>query len=84
MTDTKDAVSARDFKTGVPWADLPDGGTIAGRVDGDEVVLARRGDRLFAVGAHCTHYHGPLKMERGTGSSFVDRVPPQSSPVRRA
>jgi NADPH-dependent 2,4-dienoyl-CoA reductase/sulfur reductase-like enzyme/nitrite reductase/ring-hydroxylating ferredoxin subunit len=39
---------------------LPDGGMIAGRVDDDEVILARRGDAVFAVGAHCTHYHGPL------------------------
>ena len=33
---------------------------VAGSVDGDDVVLARRGDEIFAVGAHCTHYHGPL------------------------
>ena len=33
---------------------------IVGRVGEDEVLLARAGDRFFAVGAHCTHYHGPL------------------------
>jgi NADPH-dependent 2,4-dienoyl-CoA reductase/sulfur reductase-like enzyme/nitrite reductase/ring-hydroxylating ferredoxin subunit len=33
---------------------------ILGHVGKDEVVLARTGDRFFAVGAHCTHYHGPL------------------------
>jgi len=33
---------------------------VAGRVDADDVILTRRGDALFAVGAHCTHYHGPL------------------------
>jgi NADPH-dependent 2,4-dienoyl-CoA reductase/sulfur reductase-like enzyme/nitrite reductase/ring-hydroxylating ferredoxin subunit len=33
---------------------------ISGIVGDDEVLLARRGDELFAVGAHCTHYHGPL------------------------
>lgn len=60
MTDTrKDAVSP-DFTRGVRFGDLPDGGMIAGRVDADQVVLARRGDALFAIGAHCTHYHGPL------------------------
>jgi NADPH-dependent 2,4-dienoyl-CoA reductase/sulfur reductase-like enzyme/nitrite reductase/ring-hydroxylating ferredoxin subunit len=33
---------------------------IAGRVGEDDVVLARRGDRFFALGAYCTHYHGAL------------------------
>jgi apoptosis-inducing factor 3 len=49
-----------DFKQGVSVRDLQDGGMIKGRVGEDEVVLARNGDHLFAVGAHCTHYHGPL------------------------
>jgi len=33
---------------------------IEGKVDGEDVILARRGDEFFAVGAGCTHYHGPL------------------------
>jgi nitrite reductase/ring-hydroxylating ferredoxin subunit len=33
---------------------------ILGQVDGEDVILVRRGDKLFAVGAACTHYHGPL------------------------
>ena len=49
-----------DFKGGFPLADLPDNGKVLGRVDGDEVLLVRRGDNLFAVGALCTHYHAPL------------------------
>jgi NADPH-dependent 2,4-dienoyl-CoA reductase/sulfur reductase-like enzyme/nitrite reductase/ring-hydroxylating ferredoxin subunit len=60
MSDAKDAGSVRDFRSGVPFADLPDGAMVVGRVDADDVLLARRGDALFAVGAHCTHYHGPL------------------------
>lgn len=60
MTDAKDAGSVRDFRSGVPFADLPDGGMVVGRVDADDVLLARRDNALFAVGAHCTHYHGPL------------------------
>ena len=39
---------------------LPDGGMVLGRVDTEDAILVRQGDRLFAVGAHCTHYHGPL------------------------
>jgi nitrite reductase/ring-hydroxylating ferredoxin subunit len=33
---------------------------LAGHVGEDAVLLARRGGELFAIGAHCTHYHGPL------------------------
>jgi 3-phenylpropionate/trans-cinnamate dioxygenase ferredoxin reductase subunit len=39
---------------------VPDGGIVSGRVGEDDVVLIRRGEALFAVGARCTHYHGPL------------------------
>jgi NADPH-dependent 2,4-dienoyl-CoA reductase/sulfur reductase-like enzyme/nitrite reductase/ring-hydroxylating ferredoxin subunit len=44
----------------VPAASLSSGGMLLGRVGDDEVLLARAGDRYFAVGAHCTHYHGAL------------------------
>src|SRR3954469_12802439 len=60
MSNAKDGGSARDLKSGVPFGDLPDGAMIVGRVDAEDVLLARHGDALFAVGAHCTHYHGPL------------------------
>jgi len=56
MTDT----SKPDFKIGFPADNLPDGGVVAGQVDGEDVILARRDDEFFAVGAFCTHYHGPL------------------------
>jgi len=49
-----------DLKAGFPFDKLKDGGMILGQVDGEDVILVRRGDKLFAVGAACTHYHGPL------------------------
>lgn len=49
-----------DFKNGIPSASIPDGGTLAGVADGEEVIVVRSGTEFFAVGAHCTHYHGPL------------------------
>ena len=49
-----------DFKSGFPAREVPDGGLVLGRVDDEAVLLARRGDEYFAVGASCTHYHGPL------------------------
>ncbi len=59
MADVEDA-SKPDLKNGVSLDGLADGGMIVGRVDDEDVILARRGDELFAVGAHCTHYHAPL------------------------
>src|SRR5262245_60983963 len=59
MSDAK-ADTKPDFTTGVAANDLKDGGLLLGRVGDDEVVLARAGSDVFAVGAHCTHYHGPL------------------------
>ena len=49
-----------DLKTGVPLADLADGAMLLGHADGESVLLARRGREIFAVGATCTHYSGPL------------------------
>jgi apoptosis-inducing factor 3 len=49
-----------DLRGGVALRDLSDGGMLLGHVDTEEVILLRRGDAFFAVGAHCTHYQGPL------------------------
>src|SRR6202051_4085122 len=49
-----------DFRNGFSVRDLPDGGIVLGQVDADDVILVRRGGEFFAVGAVCTHYHGPL------------------------
>src|SRR5262249_29076234 len=56
----KEEPSKPDFRSGFPVRDLPDGGMVSGQVEGEDVVLARRGEEFFAVGAYCTHYHGPL------------------------
>lgn len=49
-----------DFTNGVALASIPDGKQMLGAVGEEDVVLIRRGTELFAVGAHCTHYGGPL------------------------
>jgi NADPH-dependent 2,4-dienoyl-CoA reductase/sulfur reductase-like enzyme/nitrite reductase/ring-hydroxylating ferredoxin subunit len=49
-----------DFGNGFPVDRLPDGGMIQGKINGEDVILARTGGEFFAVGAGCTHYHGPL------------------------
>jgi NADPH-dependent 2,4-dienoyl-CoA reductase/sulfur reductase-like enzyme/nitrite reductase/ring-hydroxylating ferredoxin subunit len=48
-----------DLTRGISLADFADGKLI-GRVGDQEVLLIRRGAEIFAVGAHCTHYQGPL------------------------
>ncbi len=53
-------VEKPDLKIGVPLASIPEGGTLLGLVDGEEVLLVRSRTGFFAVGAYCTHYHGPL------------------------
>jgi apoptosis-inducing factor 3 len=49
-----------DFRSGVPIRNLANGSTVAGQIDGEDVILVRREEEFFAVGASCTHYHGPL------------------------
>jgi NADPH-dependent 2,4-dienoyl-CoA reductase/sulfur reductase-like enzyme/nitrite reductase/ring-hydroxylating ferredoxin subunit len=57
-----DATAPRgpDLARGIALADLRDGGMLAGHVGEETVFLARRGTEVFAVGATCTHYGGPL------------------------
>nr|HET7859358.1 FAD-dependent oxidoreductase [Caldimonas sp.] len=56
MTDS----SLPDLKAGVSLSTLADGAMLRGRVDGEDAILLRRGDALYAIGAQCTHYHAEL------------------------
>src|SRR5271167_2358613 len=49
-----------DLAQGIPLTDLAESGMLVGHCGGEEVLVVRRGDEIFAVGAHCSHYHGPL------------------------
>lgn len=55
-----DPTALPDLTAGIWAADVPDGGVLIGRVGDSEVLVARRGADLFAVGAFCTHYQGRL------------------------
>jgi NADPH-dependent 2,4-dienoyl-CoA reductase/sulfur reductase-like enzyme/nitrite reductase/ring-hydroxylating ferredoxin subunit len=55
-----DLSSLPDLRVGIDVSDIQDGAIISCRVDGDAVILVRRGAEFFAVGAECTHYHGAL------------------------
>jgi len=54
------AVPGPDLALGIPSDRLADGSAIKGHVGGEEVLLVRRGEEFFAIGAACTHYGGPL------------------------
>ena len=59
-----------DLTLGIPAADLADGAMLVGHANGEAVLIARRGDDVFAIGATCTHYGGPL----GEGLLVEDTV----------
>jgi len=60
MSDAKPESTGPDLTLGIAIDTLADGKMIAGHVGDDAVLLARRGDEFFAIGAQCTHYSGPL------------------------
>jgi apoptosis-inducing factor 3 len=59
MADDKKAAGP-DLTKGVPLSSIADGGWLLGHVGDDAVLLVRQGTDIFAIGAECTHYHGPL------------------------
>jgi len=60
MSDGEQELAGPDLGAGVPLDDIRDGGMLAGHAQGKPVLVARRGDALFAIGAMCTHYGAPL------------------------
>ena len=51
--------SGPDLTKGVALTDFIDG-KLLGHVGSDQVLLVHGGGEVFAIDAHCTHYHGPL------------------------
>lgn len=62
-------LSGPDLSQGVGYADVPEGGSLLGHAAGEAVLLVRPrgGEDVFAVGATCTHYSGPLAEGRVEG-----------------
>lgn len=59
-TDDPPQDESPDLTQGVAIEALADGQMLAGHVGEEAVLLARRGDAFFAIGAECSHYHAPL------------------------
>jgi apoptosis-inducing factor 3 len=52
--------NSRDLTQGIAVAEFGAEGMVRGRVGEEEVLVVKSGDDVFAIGAHCTHYKGPL------------------------
>lgn len=65
----------------LPLAELPDGAPVRVNVEGADVLLARDGDRLFAIANRCTHQGAPLSKGplRFSGSLFTATCPVHGS-----
>ena len=62
MSEEKTKLSGPDLTQGVEVSTIPDGTMLLGHAQGEPVLLARRGDEVFAIGAICTHYGAPLEQ----------------------
>jgi apoptosis-inducing factor 3 len=49
-----------DLKAGVDFDSLAENSPLLGHVDNEAVILVRCGQQVFAIGATCIHYSGPL------------------------
>jgi 3-phenylpropionate/trans-cinnamate dioxygenase ferredoxin reductase subunit len=52
--------SGPNLAHGIDSKDVADGAALVGHVSGEPVLVTRRGSDVFAIGATCTHYGGPL------------------------
>lgn len=60
MSEQPSQPSGPDLASGVPFNQLTDGVPLPGHVGDEAVLLVRQGGNIFALGAVCTHYSGPL------------------------
>jgi NADPH-dependent 2,4-dienoyl-CoA reductase/sulfur reductase-like enzyme/nitrite reductase/ring-hydroxylating ferredoxin subunit len=60
MSASQSQATGPDLTLGLATDALADGKMLVGHVGEDAVLLARRGNEFFAIGATCTHYNGPL------------------------
>src|SRR6202158_4998215 len=59
MADQQAPPAGPDLSLGIPLTEFT-GATLLGHVGDEEILLVRSGSEIFAVDAHCSHYHGPL------------------------
>jgi len=69
MSQDQASVAGPDLTLGVALADFRDG-KLSGHVGEQEVLLVQSGADIFAIDAHCSHYHGPLADGLVVGDSI--------------
>ena len=60
MAEASSELEGPDFEKGCETENVREGEMLLGHAFGEPVLVARRGNDLFAIGATCTHYGGPL------------------------
>src|SRR6202012_3015027 len=69
MAEDQASPSGPDLSQGVASIDFT-GETLLGHVGDQDVLLVRSGGEIFAIDAHCSHYHGPLAEGLVVGHSI--------------
>jgi NADPH-dependent 2,4-dienoyl-CoA reductase/sulfur reductase-like enzyme/nitrite reductase/ring-hydroxylating ferredoxin subunit len=60
MTDLESTGAGPDFAQGIDKTELLGRNIVAGRVGSEAALLVSTDSGFHIIGAHCTHYHGPL------------------------
>src|SRR2546422_3256645 len=60
MAEASNELEGPDLEKGYKIGELADGTMLLGHAFAEPVLVAKRGAELFAIGATCTHYGGPL------------------------
>jgi NADPH-dependent 2,4-dienoyl-CoA reductase/sulfur reductase-like enzyme/nitrite reductase/ring-hydroxylating ferredoxin subunit len=69
MAEQQAPPAGPDLTQGVVSSDFT-GETLLGHVGDQDVLLVRSGSEIFAIDAHCSHYHGPLAEGLVVGDSI--------------
>ncbi|MDB5605376.1 MAG: Reductase C-terminal [Bradyrhizobium sp.] len=69
MAEEQAPPAGPDLAQGVALDDFTDE-TLPGHVGDQDVLLVRSGPEIFAIDAHCSHYHGPLAEGLVVGDSI--------------
>jgi len=69
MAEQQAPPAGPDLTQGVALGDFT-AETLLGHVGDDAVLLVRSGPEIFAIDAHCSHYHGPLAEGLVVGGSI--------------
>ncbi|HEX3116343.1 MAG TPA: FAD-dependent oxidoreductase [Bradyrhizobium sp.] len=69
MAEEQARPAGPDLAQGVALSDFT-GETLLGHVGEQAVLLVRSGSEIFAIDAHCSHYHGPLAEGLVVGDSI--------------